>query len=214
MPLTTFLFVTAGDDTNTAIQELLIATGYAVVRHAGAINDASAQLYPPAALALVEWTGNGEQALATVREIRRQQPACHGLFALPPERPVVRAALHVNASGYLIAPVVADELLSSVKAVREGVCYWNETLLRLLTTPAPLPHVYPHGLSRREQELWDHLANGLTNPEIEERMYLSGSRVKNMKNEMAQKLMLPSARHLTSRAVNWAAREDKSSTKL
>lgn len=210
----TFLLITTQSDTSPALTELLTAISYSVIHYAVQTDDVPTQPYPTAAVALIEWEGTGESALTAVRELRRQQPACHSLLTLPPERSAIRAALHVNASGYLMAPVAADELLSSVKAVQEGGCHWNETLLMLLTTPASQPPAYPHGLSRREQELWDHLANGLTNPEIEERMYLSGSRIKNMKNEMAQKLMLPSARHLTARAIRWASRPDKSSTKL
>ncbi len=153
--------------------------------------------------ALIEWEGGGETAQKQVQTLRQHQPACHLLVMLPLHRPTVLRGVLLNATGYLAFPFCPTELVRCLSQIRAGNGYWHSGLLALLTNLTSAGPVYPTGLNRREHELWGHLANGLKNQQLEDRMCLSTSSVKNLKTSLAQKLSLPNARQLIELAVQW-----------
>lgn len=141
---------------------------------------------PTAQFAVIEWADDGKTARQQVHLLRCHQPACHLLLLLPNERSVVLQGVLLTATGYLAAPLSLAELVACLHRIRLGQGYWNPGLLVLLTGTLLTQDAYPSGLNQRERELWDHLANGLANPQIEVLMCLSGSRVKNLKTSLAQ----------------------------
>ncbi len=158
---------------------------------------------PTAQFALIDWAVNEQLARQQAQLVRCHQPACHLLLLLPEERSAVLAGLLLTATGYLAAPLCPTELLACFTSISLGNGYWNANLLTLLTGMVPARQTYPAGLNKREHELWDYLADGLTNRQLEEKMCLSASRVKNLKTCLAQKLNLPNAHHLTGQAILW-----------
>lgn len=164
---------------------------------------------PAANFALIEWVGDGKEASQQVRSLRQHQPACYLLLLLPKERSAVLEAVRLAVTGYLAVPFCPTELVGYLNSIGQGNGYWNSDLLMLLTGRLSVERTYPTGLNQREHELWDHLADGLTNQHIEAQMCLSGSRVKNLKTILAQKLELPNAHHLIERAVQWGKDTDQ-----
>lgn len=183
-----------------SVKEQLQANGYSLV-HPDPL--APAWKLPVANFALIEWVGDGKEASQQVRLLRQHQPACSLLLLLPKERSAVLEAVRLAVTGYLAVPLCSKELVCYLNGIGQGNGYWNSDLLRLLTGTLPVERTYPTGLNQQEHELWDHLAGGLTNEQIEVQMCLSSSRVKNLKTVLAQKLELPNAHYLTERAVTW-----------
>jgi DNA-binding NarL/FixJ family response regulator len=108
---------------------------------------------------------------------------------------VVRAALEAGAAGYLVHGTFrAEQLVSSVLQVAAGASVFSQPAVDVLrgalaappkaASPAP-PDV---GLSRRESEVMDLIAAGLTNAEISRRCFLSEKTVKNHVNHIFAKL--------------------------
>ncbi len=153
-----------------------------------------------AAFALVAWTGDGSAARQQCRNLRQQQPGCRCVLVVPANRACVLAALPLATAGYLAHPLAPPDLLACLQALARGDGYWSELLLAVLR-PQPATGELA-GFNRREQELWGHLANGLTNRQIEKQMCLGASRIKNLKTDMAQKLGLPNAHGLIMHAVS------------
>ncbi|MFJ3912812.1 response regulator [Streptomyces vinaceus] len=98
----------------------------------------------------------------------------------------VVAALRAGAYGFLPKDISPEELIAAVHTVHAGEAAVAPRLLtRLISTyvrssarPRPAPTA-PDGLTPRELEIWQLLANGLDNAEIAGSLELSVSTVKN-----------------------------------
>ena len=166
-----------------------------------------------APFALIDWIGeSGALSLSTACRLRQHKLDCHILLVVPPECNALQAALQVNISGYLNEDAwIGTELAAAMDALATGRRFWNAELLLLMTSPRKLTHAtaYPIALRGRECELWEHLANGLNNQQIIKKMCLSQSSIKNMKNNMAQKLGISNAHYLVAEAVDWGLHNGK-----
>ncbi len=108
------------------------------------------------------------------------------------------AALKAGASGFLLKDVPPTELLSAIRAVHSGdAVVAPSTTRRLLDQFAPhLPAEHeptPDSLkllTDREREVLLHVAQGLSNAEIAERLYLSEATVKTHVGRILMKLGL------------------------
>ncbi len=112
----------------------------------------------------------------------------------------VLSAVRAGASGYLVKGADAEQVVSAVTAVADGHAVFGASLAgRILqqfgpsgvaaATPAlpatPLPQ-----LSAREHEVLELLADGLTNIEIGERLFISPITVRNHVSRILAKLQV------------------------
>jgi DNA-binding NarL/FixJ family response regulator len=111
----------------------------------------------------------------------------------------VLAALQAGARGYLVKGAGPDELLSAVRAVARGNAVFGAALatriLEVFDRPPPAP-AYPRfpELSPREHEVLAHLAEGLTNQQIADRLVISPITVRNHVSNILTKLRLTDRR--------------------
>jgi len=110
----------------------------------------------------------------------------------------VLAALQAGARGYLVKGAGPDELLSAVRAVARGNAVFGAALAaRMLQlferASAPAYPRFPE-LSTREHEVLEHLAEGLTNQQIAERLFISPITVRNHVSSILTKLQLTDRR--------------------
>ena len=111
------------------------------------------------------------------------------------EETVLRA-LRAGASGFLSKGVEPADLLNGIRTVAEGEALLSpkaiqSLLTRFLEQPDPAPPPIParvQGLTGREREILTLVANGLSNEEIAERLYLSPLTVKTHVNHAMTKL--------------------------
>lgn len=105
----------------------------------------------------------------------------------------LRRAFEAGATGYLVKDAADVELVQAVRQVAAGKQYVHPTLGAALLAPeaATARPAGPGGeLSEREVEVLALIANGLTNAEIAERLYVSVRTVETHRAHIHQKLDL------------------------
>ncbi len=118
----------------------------------------------------------------------------------------VLAALRAGASGYLVKGADAEQVVSAVRAVAQGHAVLGPSLaVRMLgifdRQRAALPDSDTGAeLSQREREVLAHLADGMTNIEIGELLFISPITVRNHVSRILEKLQLRDRRA----AMLWA----------
>ena len=103
------------------------------------------------------------------------------------------AAMKAGASGYVLKGAGAGELASVIRSVHAGEVYVAPALawgmLRELRTPRTSPY---DGLTEREREVLELVAEGLSNYEVGERLGLAEKTIKHYMTNILGKLQLRS----------------------
>jgi DNA-binding NarL/FixJ family response regulator len=118
----------------------------------------------------------------------------------------VERALAAGAKGYLLKGAGAEEVISAINTVHEGKPFITPLLAsRLLverfnscSTPRAAPQVR---LNRREQEILDCAAQGMTNKEIAEKL---GLQLRSVKNYMSRVLLKLGVRNRMEAIIHFA----------
>src|SRR5690606_16234808 len=100
------------------------------------------------------------------------------------EYSVVRQMLENGASGYLIKNAMTEEVLTGIQTVAEGQIFLCHEIDVLMKRPKKA-HLW---LSQREREILKLIAEGLTNGEIAERIFLSPETIKSYRKNLLLKL--------------------------
>jgi DNA-binding NarL/FixJ family response regulator len=117
------------------------------------------------------------------------------------EPEVIAAALAAGARGYVVhSEFDVDEIVSAIRTVAAGGVHLSPaagSMLARSVAGVPRPDGAPElrrtwGLSRREQEVMDLIADGRTNGQIARECYLSEKTVKNHVNRIFAKLAVTS----------------------
>lgn len=170
-------------------------------------------------LELVAEAEDGAEAVALCEELRPdvvlmdlQMPGIHGIDAtreirkISPETAVlvltmydddetVFAAVSAGASGYLLKGADGGDIVAALRAAAAGQAVFGVTLALRLQTWFQRPAVedpelpFPE-LSKREREILDGVAAGLTNAEIGAQLFLSPKTVANNITAVLSKLHL------------------------
>lgn len=176
------------------LTELLEAEGdLTVVGEAGTAEEALTRIPPTkpdvAVLDVRLPDGNG---IEVCREIRSRHPeiACLMLTSFADDEALF-SAIMAGAAGFVLKQVRGSELVEGVRRVAAG-----DSLLDPQTTARVLERLRTQhedtdelsGLSPQERVLLDHIAEGLTNRQIGERMHLAEKTVKNYVSNLLSKL--------------------------
>ena len=136
----------------------------------------------------------GKGGVATIKDLAAECPASGILVLTVSEDPVhLMEALRNGAKGYVLKGVSAPGLIHAVRVVLGGDAYVSPALAGAML------YEMTHGaddpvdtLSEREREVLELLADGLTNKEIGERLFLAEKTVKHYMSNVLQKLHLRS----------------------
>jgi DNA-binding NarL/FixJ family response regulator len=128
------------------------------------------------------------------RAIRSVDPDLHALILTSyDDDEALFAAIMAGAAGYVLKDVRGNDLLDAIRRVAAGQSLIDPTLMaRVLDRVRNGAKVAPEleGLTEQELKLLGHLAEGLTNRQISERMFLAEKTVKNYVSALLHKLGL------------------------
>lgn len=134
---------------------------------------------------------------ATTQICRRWPQACIVVITTFGTADFVVAALRAGASGYLLKDATAEVLHTGMRQAVDGEMPLSAPVRRALVSsmladphPVPPPVARPvaRALTPRELELVQWLAQGLTNQQIADRMFLSTGSVKQYLSHVGEKL--------------------------
>ena len=139
----------------------------------------------------------GLDGLAATERLVASGSRAHVLvLTMSEEDASVLAAMRAGARGYLVKGVAAAQVVSAVRALAAGHAVFGPSLaarmLDLLDRP-PTEARFPQ-LSAREREVLGHLAEGLSNPQIAERLVISPVTVRNHVTNILAKLQVTNRR--------------------
>lgn len=114
---------------------------------------------------------------------------------------VVSAAVKAGARGYLVhGHFTENELLQAVRMVAHGLGTFSAPALLALSNPTPSKTTLAirHGLSEREADVMELIAQGSVNGEIAQTLFISEKTVKNHINRIFTKLHVANRGHAVS----------------
>lgn len=137
------------------------------------------------------------------RRIRETCPAVQ-IIALTSykEEELVQAALKAGAISYLLKNVTAAELAQAIRAAHAGRSTLAPEAARVLIKAATRPDEVDTGLTERELDVLKLMVDGLTNPDIATKLFVSRSTVKFHVSNILMKLGASSRTEAVSMALH------------
>lgn len=131
--------------------------------------------------------GNG---IDLCRDIRSAHPEVHCLILTAyDDDDAMYAAAIAGAAGYVLKDIRGQKLVESIRAVAAGSRLMDPQIRRsVVTESAPPSDRVEVTLSLRERQVLDHIADGLTNRQIGEKLGLAEKTVKNYVSSLLDKL--------------------------
>ena len=197
------------------LKELLDAEDdLVVVGEAGTAEDALARIpaITPDVAVLDVHLPDGD-GIAVCREIRSARPdiKCLILTSFADDEALFSAIL-AGAAGYVLKQVRGNDLVDAIRRVARGQSLLDpavtaRVLERLRTPPAPDGNLA--SLTEQERRILDLIAEGLTNRQIGERMYLAEKTVKNYVSNVLMKLGMSRRSEAAAYAARLAERRQR-----
>lgn len=174
-----------------------------VVGECGSVSDAvSLALDAKPHVILMDFSLPDGTGVEATRKILAQLPDTHIIFLTvhdDDERMI--EAIRSGARGYLLKNLSVSKLLASLRAMERGEAAISRTMMArvleefAMSTPPSVQEPSPLvGLTTREIEVLQELADGITNQEIATRLYISENTVKNHIHNILEKLRLTNRR--------------------
>jgi DNA-binding NarL/FixJ family response regulator len=130
----------------------------------------------------------GGNSIQTIKRIRAELVGVRILVLTMHDEPeYVRSAMAAGADGYLLKSTQTDVYLSGLRAVAAGQRIMEPLLQGHLETPRLESSTTMRSLSRREREILDHLALGLTHGEIADRLFVSEKTIETYRHRIKVK---------------------------
>jgi len=118
------------------------------------------------------------------------------ILSMHTEEAYVRKALEMGVSGYLTKDISRVELIHAIHAVYGGETYFSDavsrvmmnTMIRKARRSGNFDKPAQHKLTSREKEIIRYILDGLSSPEIAEKLFISHRTVENHRANIMNKL--------------------------
>jgi len=160
------------------------------------------------AVAVVDISLPGLNGIEVTRQVSKTVPETKILIlSMHADDAYIRQALKAGAKGYLLKDSDDHDLFKAVAAVSEGGSYFSPSVSRVLLDGYLGDHEEAYdelsGLSDREREVLQLIAEGKSNKEVAQILSLAVSTVDSHRKHLMEKLDL----HNTAALVRFAARK-------
>ncbi|MDF2636902.1 MAG: nreC [Pelosinus sp.] len=144
-----------------------------------------------------------------IKEIRSRRVACPILvLTMYDDEEFIKEVMRSGANGYVLKRSADTELMEAIKRISEGKKYLNESISQTLidtllrTTNEEYDSDDPYKmLSGREREVLRYLAQGYTNTEIAEKLFISPKTVDTYRSRIMKKLNVSKKSELVNYAI-------------
>ena len=118
------------------------------------------------------------------------------ILSMHQEKSVIQNLMQIGVNGYMLKTIPSDELLVAIQSIYNGKTYFNADVTKALlsddvsSTLNPLPKQSPlvDQLTTREIEIIKLIAQGNTNTQIGEQLYISPRTVDTHRTNLMKKL--------------------------
>ena len=147
------------------------------------------------------------------REIRSRHPevACVMLTSFADDEALF-ASIMAGAAGYVLKQIRGAELVAAIRRVARGESLLDPLVtarvLERLRNPEPAKDDVLGNLTAQERKILDHIAEGMTNRQIGEAMFLAEKTVKNYVSNLLAKLGMARRSEAAAYAARLAERRD------
>jgi len=162
-------------------------------------------------LALVDMSLPDQSGIQLTREIKNALPKTRiMIITMHSKVDYIVKAFQAGATGYVIKESTSERLLQGIDTVLKGEYFMDssvshrvvEKLMEFPENKVKITDASYDTLTRREQEIMVLLAQGLSNKEIAEKLFISPKTVENHRSNILHKLNI----HSTIELVRYAAR--------
>lgn len=190
------------------LKSLLEGQGFQVTGEAGdgrtAVKLAKA-LHPHAAIIDISMPGlNGIDA---TRQIHQECPEVKVIvLSMRSDSQAVLEAFAAGASAYLLKEAAFEELTVALKVAMQGKTYVSPAVAHLVVRRSlehcsPIPGQMSQGISGREREILQLVAEGRSSKEMAASLYVSVKTIETHRKQIMEKLRLHSIAELTKYAI-------------
>jgi DNA-binding NarL/FixJ family response regulator len=120
------------------------------------------------------------------------------------ERSMIMQMLQNGANGYILKNASADELMQAIRQVLDNRIVLSQDVQKALASPVTKEFVNTPQLTRREKEILQLIADGLTTSEIASRLIISPLTVETHRKNLMQKFKVNNAAALIKAATDCA----------
>lgn len=172
----------------------------------------------------IEWLGHATNASSCLAFLKREQPdvllmdinlpdksgieLCKEVKTAYPgiailglstfnQQPIIRNMIDNGALGYVLKNATKEELLSAIATVNKGKSFLSFEAAQSLREPTNAAPV----ITRREKEILQLIAEGLTNTEIANKLYISPATVNTHRKSLIAKFDVPNTAVLIGKAI-------------
>jgi len=140
----------------------------------------------------------GMDGIQATRRIKMNWPAVSVMMLTTfQDEQNIRLAIRAGAEGYLIKSTPVTGMAQQLRTLVSGATVLDPGVLKTLMEPENGPHAE---LTPRENDIWELVAQGCSNREIAERLFISEGTVRNTLSVILEKLQV---RDRTQLAINY-----------
>jgi DNA-binding NarL/FixJ family response regulator len=138
------------------------------------------------------------------REIKKIQAKTY-ILALSnhSERSLITQMVHSGASGYMLKNASSDELIQAIRDVMQGKLAFNQQVQKILLQAASPEFSEIPQLTRREKEILQRIATGMTTAQIADELFISPLTVESHRRNLMQKFKVDNAPALIKVAAQY-----------